>query len=102
MSECPKRYIKGVIRTYVRRALRTCTTWEKIDAELKQVKRILTNNNYSSKDIDREISQAVDLLVNDRTTKKETSGTGTTFKLNYKNQYSSAYKEDERILKKTS
>ena len=98
LSECPERYLKGVIRTYVRRALKTCTTWEKVDTELKHVKRILTNNNYSSRDIDREINKAVDLLANNKTT-NTTVGTGNTFNLYYKNQYSSAYKDDECILR---
>ena len=105
-SECPQRYIRGVIRTYVRRALKTCTTWAKIDSELKNIKRILTNNNYSTKDIDQETNKAIDLLINKKITNKSTEQkpatpdrTGTTHRLYYKNQFSSAYKEDERVLK---
>ena len=97
-SECPKRYLKGVIRTYVRRALKTCTSWKAVDEELKRVKQILTNNNYSSKDIDQEINRAVGLLVGNKE-EKETETNGTVHKLFYKNQYTTAYKEDERVLK---
>ena len=83
MSQCPERYSKSVIGTFVRRTLKTCTTWEKDDTELKHVKRILTNNNFSSRDIDREINWAVDLANNKKKTNTAV-GTGTTYAFFYK------------------
>ena len=99
LSECPKRYLKGVVRTYIRRALKTCTSWQKIDKELIRVKRILTDNNYASRDIDLEIQKAVDLFISGNTSQVKSNENTATFKLYYQNQYSSAYKEDERVLK---
>ena len=44
LSECPARYKRGVIRSYVRRAFKYCSTWELLDEELKHVRQMLTNN----------------------------------------------------------
>ena len=59
-SVCPARYKRGVIRAYVRRAVKTCSTWELFDAEIDHIKNMLTNNNYQASDIDREIKRALD------------------------------------------
>ena len=52
-SECPERYKRGVIRTYVKRALKICSSWELFDVEITNIKRMLINNSYSAGDIDR-------------------------------------------------
>ena len=44
-SECPQRYKLGVVRAYIRRAIKTCTSWDLLHAELQKVKQMLVNNN---------------------------------------------------------
>ena len=59
-SACPTRYKTGVIRTYVRRALSHCSTWELVHQELQHVKQLLVNNGYPCTDIDAEIKKTLD------------------------------------------
>ena len=96
-SECPKRYKRGVIRTYVRRALKICSSWESFGSEITHVKKMLTSNSYTATDIDREIEAALNDFIAPNLDKKPEDTK--THVLYYKNQMSSAYKLDERVLK---
>ena len=95
LSVCPDRYKRGVIRTYVRRALKVCSTWELIDNEIHYVKKMLMSNNYSLPHIEREIRAALD----DYLQPKRLSSISNVYLLYYKNHMSGAYKIDKRILK---
>ena len=95
-SICPARYKRGVIRTYVRRAVKTCSTWELFDAEIDHIKNMLTNNNYQASDIDREIKRALDEHFEPPVGQERDRGVHTLY---YKNQMSAAHKLDERVLK---
>ena len=94
-SVCPTRYKRGVIRTYVRRALKTCSTWELFDTEISHVKKMLVNNNYLASDIEREIKIALDEFLKPIKKGKESN----LHVLYYKNQMSGAHKLDEQVLK---
>ena len=59
-SACPDRYKRGVIRTYVRRALTHCSTWELVHIELQHVKQLLVDNGYACQDIDSEVKICLD------------------------------------------
>ena len=96
-SECPARYKRGVIRTYVRRAIKICSSWELFNQEMTHVKQMLVNNDYTVADIDREIEAAVSDFIKPENRSK--NGDKNTHVLFYKNQMSPAYKLDERILK---
>ena len=97
LSECPTRYKRGVVRIYVRRALKICSSWELFEQEMIHVKQMLVNNSYTMTDIDQEIRRAInDYMKSDEKTEKEDKNTHVLY---YKNQMSSAYKLDERILK---
>ena len=95
-SVCPARYKRGVIRTYVRRAVKTCSTWELFDSEINHVKKMLINNNYQASDIDREVKEILNAYI-----KNAHAHTPSDHEhiLYYKNQMHCAYKLDERILK---
>ena len=100
-SECPQRYKTGVIRTYVRRALRTCSSWDGVDEELKHVKQMLVNNNYSNSEIDREISAAInDYMRESNSENRGHQEKQETLTLYYRNTMTRAYKQDERIIKR--
>ncbi|XP_076058536.1 uncharacterized protein LOC143035554 [Oratosquilla oratoria] len=47
-SECPQRYKLSVIRAYLRRAFRNCSSWTLFHQELSHIKQILSNNGYSN------------------------------------------------------
>ena len=93
-SECPDRYKVSVIRSSIGRALRTCSNWILLDAELKRVRQILVNNGFSNRDVDSEIMTAKNNERND----KVRSNKKAPLKLNYLNQMSQSYKVDERVL----
>ena len=44
-SDCPERYKKSVVRTYVRRALPHCSSWPFVTKELQHIKQMLSNNH---------------------------------------------------------
>ena len=94
-SVCPLRYKRGVIKAYVRRALKTCSTWELFDIEIDHVKKMLINNHYQLADIDREVKAAINEYFQPTKPDKHSN----VHILYYKNQMSAAYKLDERILK---
>ena len=54
-SECPTRYKTSVIRSFVRRAIRTSSSHDKMHAEFVRLKQLLVNNGYSNHDVDSEI-----------------------------------------------
>ena len=93
-SECPRRYHTSVIRAFVRRAIKHCSDWTTVHDELQISKQILVNNGYSNSDIDSEIkSQLNKTHEQHQTTQQET------ITLLVKNQMSSAYRVDERVLR---
>ena len=99
-SECPERYKTGVIRSYVRRALLTCSSWPLVHLELQKLKQMLVNNHYSCKEIDAEIRSALHKFMAVPAEVQQTEDRqGETHKIFYKNQMTPNYKADERALK---
>ena len=100
-SECPERYKTGVVRSYVRRALLTCSSWQLLHLELQKLKQTLVNNHYSCQEIDKEIRSALHKFMTNSTQGKQArDGQGQIHKVYYKNQMSPNYNEDEKALKK--
>ena len=66
--------------------------------ELKRVSQVLVNNGFSNRDIERQIHRSLDkwYSVGEQQQRQE----GTAYKLYFRNNMSSQYKEDERRLKK--
>ena len=99
-SECPDRYKEAVIISYVKRAWTTCSSHEYFNAEITRVKQVLVNNAYPNNLIDKTIKN----FMNKVKAAKPTTSTSTTntqnIRLFYKNQMNSAYKVDEKVLKK--
>ena len=95
-SECPDRFKDSVIKAYVNRAIKHCSTWNALDNELKRVKQILINNNYPIHAVDKQIQNAINKHVK---TPNPPSAEGTTHTLFFKNIMSPAYKTDERMLR---
>lgn len=59
-GECTKSYKTGVIKAYVRKTLSTCFTCRSLHQEVRRVRHILDNSEYSDKDIDNVISKMLD------------------------------------------
>ena len=53
-SECSEVYKRGVNRAYVRRVLTVCSTWKGLHSEMKRIRQILVNNNYSNTEFDKQ------------------------------------------------
>ena len=99
-SECPERYKTGVIRSYVRRALLTCSTWQLVHQELQKLKQTLVNNHYSCQEIDKEVREALHKFLTKPKEGRQTEGEkGQTYRIFYKNQMTANYKADEKALK---
>ena len=94
-SECPDSYKISTIRSFLRRAFRTCSDWTLLDVELKRIRQILVNNGYSNRDVDSEI------LVAMKNARKETpqASKRPSLKVFYQNQMSQSYKVDERAIR---
>ena len=59
-SECPERYKKSVMRAFIRRAHKHCSSYELLHSELSRIKQVLVNNGYSNSEVDREIKAHLD------------------------------------------
>lgn len=125
ISECPSRYKKSVIRAFIRRAVKVCSSWDLLHVEFTRIKQILVNNGYSNQEIDDEIRTYLDREIekgnmtngtdetngangtnesNGTNGTDDTNGTngtnsGRKIRIFYRNQMSTAYKIDERVIR---
>ena len=95
-SECPLRYKTSVIRAFIRRAVRNCSSWQLLHVEFRRIKQILVNNGYSNSDVDEEINRYVERVVNSNTQKTQKPNQ---LVLYYKNYMSPAHRVDERAVR---
>ena len=102
IPECPERWKTGVIRSYVRRALLTCSSWPLVHLELQKLKQMPVNNHYSCKEIDTEIRSALQKFIaaseEEQHTEDRQGQTHNIFFF-YKNRMTPNHKADERALK---
>ena len=94
ISECPKRYKTSVIDTYIKRALTHCSNWQLTTEELNNVSKILVNNGYSNKDIEKRICIALNKWYAGNIPTVTTEN----IKLFYRAYYHKNYKKDEGAL----
>ena len=59
-SESPTRYKARVIRAFIKRAIRTCSSNNAMHEEFVRVKQLLVNNGYRNRDVDSEIRRQLD------------------------------------------
>ena len=100
-SLCPDRYKVSVVRAYVHRALKHCSTWELFNRELRHLKQLLSNNGYPISMIDSVANQTISAYIQrqENPDNPTPEHPGTTHVLYFKNQMSPAYKDDEKALK---
>ena len=91
-SECPERYKVSVIRTFLRRALKTSSDWLIFHKEV-EIKQVLINNGYSNRMVNSEVNKFLsEYLENPNSTNSKNKNS---VKLFYCNQMNQAYKTDE-------
>ena len=56
-SECVDKYKNSVITNYLTRAYKICDSWQDFHNEVKHIKQVLVNNNYSNKTVDLHIKK---------------------------------------------
>ena len=94
IGECPSRYKKGMIKALIHRTFKICSNREIFNNEIKILKQLLINNNYTNKEFDntlKEYLQNVDRAPDNSTTVKHN--------IYYRNQITDAYKMDETVMK---
>ena len=96
-SECPERYLNSTINAYIRRALTHCSTWKQVHEEIKRSTQVLLMNGFKEENIEKQIKNTLDKYQVSQSTSKEDNKN--TIKLYYRAFYSTAYKEEERIIK---
>lgn len=95
-SECPEKYRRSVINSFVKRAFTHCSTWITVNKELQRISQVLTNNGYSKEEVD-EVTRR---YMNSYFQEKEKQDPRQEIRLYYKNYMTSAYSSEEKALKK--
>jgi len=93
-SECPDRYKTGTIKALVHRTYKISSSWQLFHERIAVLRQTFINNGYSNTTFD----QVLNNYLQSRD-KKKSDDTENIYNIYYRNQYSSAYKTDERILK---
>ena len=100
LSECPQKYLDSTISAYIRRAPSHCSNWTSVHDELERASQVLVNNGFANKDIERITRKIVDKWyqsTNPITVQQKPEES--IIKIFYKSYFSTAYKEDESIMK---
>lgn len=94
-SECPEKYKRGVIQAFLHRAYKASDDWNSFHSEMNRLKQILINNGYRNSAFDSQLNEFLQNKI--KSDVKEAKSV--THIVYYRNQMSSSYREDERILK---
>ena len=98
ISECPERYKTGTVKALIHRNYRIASDWQNFHANISIVKQALINNGYSNTKFDNILNRYLKERI-ERNPPQLTDPEARTHNLFYRNQYSNAYKTDERILR---
>ena len=99
-GDCTDSYKQGVIRAYVRRALKHCSTWQLVERELRRIKQMLVNNGYRNCDIDDISRDMIDkYMTASDTTSNTPRSTPTNIDIFYRNTLTPAWKKDEKAIR---
>ena len=94
-GDCTDSYKTGVIRAYIRRALKNCSSWDLLHRELERVRRILVNNGYSNSDFDANVKK----LLHDHLFKMEKPTKTEDIKVFYRSTMTPVWKRDEQAIR---
>ena len=96
-SECPQRYKTGTIKALIIRTYKISSDWSIFHRSIQNLKQALINNGYSNRDFDRVLNSYINPTR--RQPAPPNISDENTHEIFYKNQFSEAYKIDERIMK---
>lgn len=96
-SECPEKYKTGTIIALIHRIQKISSSWTNFNTSIEQLKQTLINNSYSNTTFDNTLKKYLEKHIMPKNEHQNNSSN--THTLYYKNQFSKAYKTDERILK---
>ena len=96
-SECPTRYSKSVIRSYIERALSHSSSWTDVHKEFNRVTQVLVDNGFSNKDIEKQISLSMSRWYNPPQAKPTPEGQ--IHKVFFRAYFNSQHKEEEKRLR---
>ena len=88
-------YKSGVVRAYIRRALKNCSNWDLLHAELERVRKILVDNGYSNSIFDHNVKT----MLQNHVTKQGPQTKKGDLKVFYRNTMSPTWKTDEQIIR---
>ena len=94
-GDCTDSHKTGVIRAYIRRALRNCSTWEHFHGELVRVRQMLVDNGYSNSDFDDNVKTMLHSYLNN--TEKQSQKQ--CVKVFYRSTMTSAWKKEEQSIR---
>ena len=95
-SECPQRYRRSTITSYIRRALTHCSSWKETMKEIEFASQTLINNGFSNTEIHKVTRDTINKWYDsDGNTNQNNK-----IKIYYQNQYHRHYQQDERALRK--
>ena len=98
ISECPQRYKESTINAYIRRALSHCNEWHSVHKEIERSSQILINNGFSNKEVERSTKKILEQWYNNDNPRGPEPANEDSIRIYYKSFFSTAYKEDERIM----
>ena len=97
-SECPERYKKAVLTSYLKRAYGVSSSWDLFNAEIMRIKQVLVNNGYSNSFVDKHVKHFLD-KVEIMTPHDSANIVNVEKCLYYRNQFTYNYRQDERVLR---
>ena len=99
-GDCNDAYKRGVIRSYVKRALTHCSTWNHVHRELVRVRQMLINNGYSNTDFDSISRDMINRHVDsDRATETDQIDKIDDIAIFYRNTITPSWKTDEKVIR---
>ena len=98
LSECPDRYRRSAINSYIRRALTHCSTWPSATNEIEDATQMLVNNGYSNKEISSQVRKTIDRWYQEND-QEAPPNNQQEIKVFYKNFFHQNYKKDENALR---
>ena len=98
-SFCPEKYKHSVINNYLERSYKISESWSQFDLEVKRIKALLINNNYTNAMVDWCIKKFIDTKMTHIPSSRHSEPRRNKVELMYRAQMHDEYATDERILK---
>ena len=95
---CPEKYKESVVFNFLARTYEISSSWHSFDVEVKRIKNILINNNYTNSMFDRILNMFLCKKINDIQS-KQAAERANDIPIRYCAQMHDRYKLDEEIIR---